>query len=148
MVLEKRNKTGWYWLVQILKYGAGIIIALISIYAAKQEKAHETMLKLKAAYGEQSKQVVELQNRFQSFEKANKDTVTACKAEVETIRSNMIFFLMGANKASPHRQAFEDQKKLLEKLVQGAPRRKLPTPAMPFKRPRKFEDLPVQKKAD
>ena len=162
---NNRKKTAFQWIGLFLKYGAGVAVAIISVYAARQDKAKEARIeannRIKMSYEEQSKQIVQLQLAVEKLEKGNKEIVDKCKAEVDTIRSNMTFFLMGENKAR-NRHMVPGNKELLSELLKTAARSQQKAsgessyhlesntsyqkPKM-FKRPKKFDQLIIQKNA-
>lgn len=142
---EPKSKV-WPRTLALLKYGAGIIIALISLYGARQDKGREAMTTLKSAYEEQSKQVLELQGAVRKLEDVRKETVAQCRSEIDGMRSNMTFFLMGLSKAKEQSSIAEssEARKLLKALLKEATPASAPKamkPAFKFQEPRPFEQL-------
>ena len=146
---DPRKKSKWWIFAQILKYGAAIVVAVVSFYAARQEKAEEAdktakkaLVQLEASYKEQSRQIEQLQNELRKVYRDRRNIVRSCKSEVDRMRDNMTFFLMGESKA--RRGQIKPQQQLLGALLKKAARadKIVSSPKPPkFSKPRPYNQI-------
>lgn len=143
-VVEGKEHSKWYWIGLVFKYGSAVLIAIVSVYAARQDKAQEALEKLHAAYQEHSVKIVELQTYAKEHEDEKKAVLAECKSLADKTSENALFYLIGKEGRTQLQGArkgglAEALNNLTSKLEKGSysyPKKKLM-----LKKPRQFNKL-------
>ena len=143
---EEKGNGKWRWVGFAFKYGSAVIIALVSLYAARQEKAYKALAMLEVTYKEQSAKIVELQNYINNYETEKKAVFDECKAIASVTRQNALFYLMGKRDGSVRAaEAEQVNKNIMDTLTKIAPKvklEKLPLIQRPvLKSPKSFNSI-------